>query len=751
MSDQINGIQNHNCNQNSNPDPSHHKCHDHESNTNLNNDQRQDWNHNPIRNQNKNQGGNRGQSHDVCHNHESNTNLKPNYYVAIDIGASSGRLMLGKLRESNRTICNGTSVNSSNRAAANKSSNRRLKLTEIHRFQNGFRFIDGHDRWDIDRLITEIFIGLEKVKLLGIENCIIGIDTWAVDYVMIGANGEKLADPIAYRDERTKGLIEEVTGDNAKSTISQEITSQEASTQESTPAETSSIETISQEGFSQRVALKKTMSKETLYKKTGIQFLELNTLYQLYAEQNIDSALINQADKLLLIPDYIAYVLTGQFSCEVTNASTTQMLSLANFPQAEFDEDILDLLAISRDKFAPLIQPGTFLGEISEKWYDTYNLPKAKVIAVATHDTASAVLGVPAWQLYGDELHINGQNLDKRYTEQQYTNEHQAAHQENNHYHINTQSDCIMTDNKHHRINTQADCSITENNHYHINAQSDCIMTENNYRHINTQADCSMSKNNHRHINNNQRNINAHMACNSNNTNNHPNWAFLSSGTWSLLGMELDAPINTTDAFDNNFTNEWGAYGTVRFLKNIMGMWIVQEVARNYDYKYSYAELAEKACKSPFFKSIIDVNDARFNNPKSMIEEIRAYCAQTRQPLPITAGAVVNCIYSSLAISYKNELEKLKSMTDANITDLYIVGGGSNVDILNQLTADQAGIRVHAGPSEATAIGNIVCQMIACGDICNRTDARVLIAESFDIKVYEPKCGNLMKEEMKDE
>ena len=461
-------------------------------------------------------------------------------YIAVDIGASSGRLILGNVE------------------------NEKLVLHEMHRFKNGFSFKDGHDRWEIDHLIHEIFIGLEKVKKAGISEITLGIDTWAVDYVLVSSKGEKLADPISYRDCRTQNKITELTLE---------------------------------------------YPKDYIYKKTGIQFLELNTLYQLYAE---DKELIKKADKILLIPDFIGFILTGKKVAETTNSSTTQMLNLR---EKIFDKDLLKHLNIDPCKFADLTDAGTRLGEIQPKWHTKFDIPACHVITVATHDTASAVVGTPA----------KGKD-----------------------------------------------------------------------------------------------------------------WAFLSSGTWSLLGMELNVPINNQTAFEENFTNEWGAYGTYRFLKNIMGLWIVQEIARLTDYQYTFAEMVEQSNQHEFFKQVIDVNDQRFNNPDNMIEEIQNYCRETDQPIPESIGELTNCVYCSLAICYTNALEKMEQITGCEIKELYIVGGGSNVSILNQLTANLAGITVYAGPSEATAIGNLSVQMITDGSIQDVVHARELVRSSFDIKVYQP-------------
>lgn len=463
-------------------------------------------------------------------------------YVAVDIGASSGRLILAT-------------------QAAGK-----LQLEEVHRFKNGFVMENGHERWQIDRLIQEILIGLGKIKARGIDSVHLGIDTWAVYYVLVGANGEKLQDPISYRDSRTDDAIE---------------------------------------------ALCSELPKEYIYEKTGIQFLNFNTLYQLYRE---DHNLLQQADKILMIPDYLGFVLTGKAVTEVTNASTTQMLNLR---QRLFDKDLMAKVQVRAEQFPKLVESGTNLGAIKPELKAQYDLPNVDVISVTTHDTASAVVGTPG--------------LGKH-------------------------------------------------------------------------------------------------------------WAFLSSGTWSLLGAELNTPENSLAAYQENYTNEWGAYGTYRFLKNIMGMWIVQCIKRDYHDQYSFPELAalaEQATPLPLF---IDVNDQRFTNPDNMITAIQAYAKATDQPVPETPGQLVRAVYDNLALCYADAIQKLSEIIDNPIDTLNIVGGGANVALLNQMTADLAGVTVIAGPSEATAVGNIMVQMIQSGDVANIKAGRQLIADSFDLKTYEPKA-----------
>jgi len=332
-------------------------------------------------------------------------------------------------------------------------------------------------------------------------------------------------------------------------------------------------------------------------------------LYQLYAHSDTE---LTEADQILLVPDYLYYRLTGRKINEVTNASTTQLLNLAS---RDYDDELLSLLKLKKEQFAPLTEPGTVLGPLMPSLIEQYDLPDCQVICVATHDTASAVLGAPLEQ----------------------------------------------------------------------------------------------SK------------------------------AYISSGTWSLLGVERNEPLNSTQAMEANYTNEWGAYGTFRFLKNVMGLWLIQEVRRLLDNSYSFAELAELAEKEEGYRSLISCNAARFLNPANMIDEIRKACVETGQPIPETPGQIARCIFDSLALSYRTYLEELEELTDTPITGLQIVGGGANNTLLNQLTADMIGREVKSGPTEATAIGNLVVQMISSGSISDIHEARAMISKSFDIKTYIPR------------
>ncbi|AEB31020.1 rhamnulokinase [Carnobacterium sp. 17-4] len=473
-------------------------------------------------------------------------------YIAIDIGASSGRLI-----------------------HANFQNLGGFKLEEIHRFKNEFQDKDGTDYWNFNNLVSEILNGLVEVKRKGINECYVGIDTWGVDYALVGENNSFLSDPVSYRDSRTKSVLQDFTSK---------------------------------------------MSLENLYKKTGIQLQPFNTVFQLFVE---DKEKLGRADKLLLIPDLLGYIFTGKAVTEKTNASTMQLLNLKS---RKLDSDVLDVLGIDEEIFPPLTEPGQILGEIQYDKFPNYDLPKVTFINVASHDTASAVVGTPG---EGEE------------------------------------------------------------------------------------------------------------------------WAYISSGTWSLMGVEIPEGIATKEAFDSNFTNEWGVQGTIRFLKNIMGMWLIQEVARMQDYKYSYAELAKMASQEAAFQQFINVNDSRFLNPKNMIEELQTYCRETGQKIPETPGELARCIYDNLALCYAVELENLEKITGRNLSKLHIVGGGSNNKFLNQLTADICNIEVEAGPVEATAIGNLIVQMIATQGYGTLEQAREDIRNSVDLERYFPKNPLEIKEAIK--
>lgn len=460
-------------------------------------------------------------------------------YIAIDIGASSGRLI-----------------------HAHFTGRGGYEMNEIHRFKNGFHFKEGRESWDIQHLVKEILQGLEKTKKLGIVECYVGIDTWGVDYCLIDKQGDLISEAISYRDKRTQSAMQD---------------------------------------FEKKLSLNK------LYKKTGIQIQPFNTVFQLLKE---NKEFLDKADKLLLIPDYLSYIFTGAVMMEETNASTMQLLNLET---RQWDTEILCSVNVKSELLPPIVASGKILGKLQKDKFKSYDLPEATFITVASHDTASAVVGTP------------GKGED---------------------------------------------------------------------------------------------------------------WAYISSGTWSLIGTELSEGISTVEAFEANFTNEWGIDGSIRFLKNIMGMWLIQEVARGQEYQYSYAELSELAAKEPAFQQFIDVNDPRFLNPENMIEELQNYCRETQQTVPETPGQIARCIYDNLALCYAVELENLEKITGRKIKKLHIVGGGSNNSLLNQITANTCNLTVEAGPSEATAVGNLMVQMIATEGYNNLVAAREDIRNSSILKLF---------------
>ncbi|MCJ8006451.1 rhamnulokinase [Lederbergia wuyishanensis] len=462
-------------------------------------------------------------------------------HIAVDIGASSGRLVAGKVE------------------------NETLEIQEIHRFSNGFKNRDGTYYWDIDHLLYEILYGLSLVKSMGYEDCTLGIDTWAVDYALVGKDGKRLQDVVSYRDHRTDHSIEKFT---------------------------------------------KIISKAKIYEKTGIQFLPFNTIYQLYEE---NKKLLNDANKILMVPDYLGYRLTGKAVTEMTNASTMQLMNIEN---RTFDMELLDTISVKAEQFGNLVNPGTTLGKLRNDWFPELELPSCTIISVASHDTASAIIGTP------------GQGN---------------------------------------------------------------------------------------------------------------NWAYISSGTWSLLGMELDSPVINEASFVGNYTNEWGAFGTYRFLKNIVGMWILQEVQRNLPEEYSFEELVLEAKQVSAFEQFINFDDQRFLNPENMITEIQAFCIETNQTVPKSAGELAAAVFYNLAIMYAVALQDLESIVGKKIDRLHIVGGGSQNEFLNQLTADLSGKTVFSGPVEATAIGNLLMQLISINNIDSLQDGRILVSKSFEIKEYKPR------------
>jgi rhamnulokinase len=464
--------------------------------------------------------------------------------LAIDIGASSGRMIAGTLQFG------------------------RITLREIARFKNQMRRTDGHCYWDIEQLFAAIIQGLRCFSQSGLRAESLGLDTWAVDYVLLDQADHLAAAVYAYRDSRTAATMAEVF---------------------------------------QKIA------PETIYAKTGIQFLQFNTIYQLYEQLKAVPQLAAAAHCFLLIPDYLNYLLCNEKAVEFTNATTTQLVNLYT---SDWDDDLIGLTGLPRSVFPRIIKPGSVLGRLSAAVREQTGLSDAlQVIAPATHDTGSAVAAVPA----------------------------------------------LETD-----------------------------------------------------------------------------FAYISSGTWSLMGIESPLPLCSPAARQGNFTNEGGVFGTYRVLKNIMGLWLIQETQRLYDYRYRFDELVGRAEQAPAFRSLINPNHPCFLNPGHMIEAIRAYCRENGQPIPRTPGEVSRCIFESLAFQYRTVLLQLRAISGRKIPKIYIIGGGARNKLLNQLCANFTRCEVCAGPVEATALGNLAMQMIALGEIASLQQARAIIAGSFPVERYTP-------------
>ncbi|MEA9391598.1 rhamnulokinase [Acerihabitans sp. TG2] len=463
--------------------------------------------------------------------------------AAIDLGASSGRVMLANWQSDAQT----------------------LTLTQIHRFTNGFTPVAGQDCWDLDQLEQEIVTGLVKLDNQldnhGVRLDGIGIDTWGVDYVLLDPQGKRLGNAVSYRDHRTEGVMARVTA---------------------------------------------ALSRQMLYRHTGIQFLPFNTLFQLKALCEQQPDIVEKTAHFLMIPDYFTYRLTGKMNREYTNASTTQMLNLAT---GDWDQRLLDYLGIPRRWFGTPRLPGNTVGQ----WTSPTGC-SVPVIAVASHDTASAVVAAP---------------LKDRHS------------------------------------------------------------------------------------------------------------AYLSSGTWSLIGFESDKPYNNDAALAANITNEGGVSGTFRVLKNIMGLWLLQRICLELSIADLPALIA-RAAACPPFASLINPNDPRFLNPPSMAQAIRDACQETGQPVPQDDAALARVILDSLALCYRQVLQELSALRGAELDHLYIVGGGCQNQLLNQLCADICQIPVTAGPVEATTLGNVGCQLMTLGDVADLAGWRQIVARSFTACQFLP-------------
>jgi rhamnulokinase len=467
-------------------------------------------------------------------------------FLAFDLGAESGRALLGRLE------------------------GERLTVREISRFPNGMLSLHGRLHWNVFRLFEHIKDALRTVAREGAAADSVGLDTWGVDFALLARDGGVLGLPFAYRDPHTAGAMD---------------------------------------SFFRKVP------REEVYARTGIQFLPLNSLFQLEAMARDRSPLLEAAADLLFIPDLFHYFLSGVKKTEFTFATTSQ---LYNPSTRDWDGRLLDALGLPRSLFQQLVEPGTIIGLLSKEIGAETGFAPVPLVAVATHDTASAVAAIPA---EGDD------------------------------------------------------------------------------------------------------------------------WAYISSGTWSLMGIESRAPIITDEARRANFTNEGGVGATFRVLKNITGLWLLQQCRRAWsvEREISYDELTKAASEAPPFASFVDPDDPGFLNPPDMPAAVRAFCRRTGQPEPESIGATVRCVLESLALKYRFVLEQIRRLRAEPIQRIHVIGGGAKNTLLCQFTADATGAPVHAGPVEATAIGNLLVQAMALGQIGSLPELREIVRASFPPQVYEPR------------
>ena len=472
-------------------------------------------------------------------------------FIAIDLGATSGRVILATL------------------------SDGKLSMEEIHRFPDTIIQMQGHFYWDLPAIYSSVVEGLRKVAERGVKIDSIGIDTWGVDFAFFGGDGLMLGLPYCYRDPHTTDAPER---------------------------------------------LFERMPRKTLYDKTGIQIMNFNSVFQLDTLRRNRCSALAAAEKILFIPDALAYLLTGEMITEYTIASTAQMID----PRTKcWDKEILALLGLKEETFGPITMPGTQIGTLTEEVRSATGLGAVPVVAVAGHDTGSAVAGT---QLSGDGS------------------------------------------------------------------------------------------------------------------------AYLSSGTWSLMGIESKEPIISERSFELNFTNEGGIEGTIRVLKNICGMWHLERSRTEWE-QMSYQSLIEQAEASEPFRSLINPDAACFANPKSMIEAIKEYCRSTAQPVPESVGQTVRCIFESLALRYRQVVGMLQEFAPAPLEVMYVIGGGARNMMLNQYTANATGLKVETGSSEATALGNVMMQAKWVGVVDSIDKMRSLIAESLPERlIFTPQDKTLWDE-----
>ncbi len=474
-------------------------------------------------------------------------------FLAVDLGASSGRLIAGSL------------------------SSTGFELEEIHRFPNQGVRAGNRLLWDWLGLWQHIKDALRIAgnRFKGDEIVSVGVDTWGVDFSLMGKDGDVIGSPICYRDSQTQGIFEEAF---------------------------------------------KVCRREEIFDRTGLQFIEFNSLFQLYAIKKRNPELLDQAERFLMMPDLFHWLLCGEMTNESTDASTSQLIDPRTIDWAS---DVIEKFGIPTEIFGEIVQPGTSIGKLRPELADELGLPQIQVVVPASHDTASAVAAVPV--------------------------------------------------------------------------QSEALPT--------------------------------------------PNWCYVSSGTWSCVGVELQSPRINQVVGDLNFTNEGGVEGTTRLLKNVAGMWLVQECRRIWEREgreFDWENLVRLAEDSPRLGSHVPPDHPELMAPANMPQAIASICEATGQTPPADEGQMIRCTLESISLRYRMVLEWLEQITEASIDRIHIVGGGTQNRLLNQLAADATGREVITGPIEATAIGNLMMQMVGAGELANVTEGRQMVANNFPLETYEP-------------
>ncbi len=479
-------------------------------------------------------------------------------YIAVDLGAESGRVMLGTI------------------------SDAELKLEEIHRFGNGPIEQAGSLRWDFNKLFSNIKDGIAKaVKAADRQVCGIGVDSWGVDFGLIDENGELIENPYHYRDSRTNGMMDKAF---------------------------------------------ELMGKRQVYDNTGIQFMQLNTVYQLLSLSLSRPEVLKKTDKMIFMADLVSYHLCGQAFAEYSLASTSQLMDMKT---GRWSKEIFDQLSLPMELMPKVVAPGTVVGKLNDELAKQVGCKPIDIIAIGSHDTAIAVAAVPV---------------------------------------------------------------------------------------------------------------------------SEKNWAYLSSGTWSLMGLEIRHAVINDETYKYQFTNEGGVANTILLLKNIMGLWIVQECKRQWKSDgddLSYLQITNMAQEAEPFKAFINSNDNAFFAPGSMPERINMYLADNDQSTIDDEGQIVRVILESLALNYRWVIEKLEEINGSSVDVLHIVGGGIQNELLCQFAANATGKKVVTGPIEATASGNIIMQAIAKGQFGSLAEAREVVANSFELKSYSPQDVQIWDEQYK--